>query len=216
VKNQPSQKTSNLNFNEKDLIEQAVSGNKDAAGTLYELHVLNVRRLLLSVLGPHDYIDDLTQDIFISAFASLKNFKHQSLFSTWLHRITVNKAVSFLRRNKKYFSFTTLDNENALPFNAPTQENEIDVNRQLIALFNVLQNLSPKRRVVFTLFEIEGFTLKEIAEITGTTIPVIKSRLFFARKSVEKLTRNNPLLQPLLKTEKSQRIQGAANVQTTF
>ncbi|MBN2341414.1 MAG: RNA polymerase sigma factor [Deltaproteobacteria bacterium] len=180
---------------EQTLVEKAQEGEQWAIGKLYQDHVVQVRKLLLSILGPNSQIDDLTQDVFVQVFTSIRRFQGNSRFATWLHRIAVNVALSWLRQ-KKRTPFAT-DDTTAIP-TAPQQERQAQVQAQLKELYGVLDSLSPKRRIAFILFEIDHRSLDEIAVITGSNVATIKSRIFFARKDIFKKAASRPVLKELM------------------
>ena len=137
--------------------------------------------------GDPDLAADATQDAYVRAYASLRTFRGSSTFSTWLYRIVVNVSLDALRRRARA--------PEPLTALADTEEQwEIDVvdesadpgatvesreRRRLV--FRALQELSSDHRTVLVLFDLNGFSYEEIADILGVPLGTVKSRLNRAR-----------------------------------
>lgn len=136
---------------------------------------------------------DLTQDAFIKAFQSINRFQGQSSFFTWLYRIAVNTALTHLRkhRNRTFFSLENLqeDQVNAQVLAQLSDKKGADRDAQLRELQEKLneamQKLSIKHRTVITLFEIDGLSHAEIAEITECSEGTVRSRLHYAKQFLQ-------------------------------
>ena len=138
--------------------------------------------------------NDLTQEAFIKAFRSISSFKGKSSFFTWLYRIAVNTTLSHLKKNRmrRFFSFENVDEEevpNAVLLDALTAKARTDkpaLLKELQEKLNeALQSLSIKHRTVVVLFEIEGLSHAEIAQITKTTEGTVRSRLHYAKEQLQ-------------------------------
>jgi RNA polymerase sigma-70 factor (ECF subfamily) len=137
-------------------------------------------------------VEDIVQEVFIKAYQKLGGFRGEAPFEHWLMRLAVRTCYDFLRahqRNRET-AFTELtqpecdwlDQYVTAPDNA---DENADAARQLI--HRILARLSPSNRLVITLLEIEERTVKEIAEITGWSIPLVKVRAFRARAEMRKI-----------------------------
>jgi len=177
------------------IIARARAGDRDAVGDLFVLHSPSVRRLLRSVLGPGEDLDDLTQEVFVRVHRSVARYRGDSAFSTWLHRLTVNTALSHLRTLGRRHLPTdpasiALDMKDEAP-----DTHDLAVGREMVRrLYAILDTISPKRRAAFTLFEIEGRDLAQLAELMGISKAAAKSRVWFARREVIKKAGNDPYL----------------------
>lgn len=138
---------------------------------------------------------DLVQDAFIKAFQSINRFGGQSSFFTWLYRIAVNSTLTHLRKNKlrTFFSLEAV-NENdrpsaeviaALTDDANGAERGTFVKELQEKLNEAMHKLSIKHRTVVTLFEIDGLSHQEIAEITGSSVGTVRSRLHYAKQLLQ-------------------------------
>jgi RNA polymerase sigma-70 factor (ECF subfamily) len=147
-------------------------------------------------------VEDIVQEVFLKAFHKLNSFRGDAPFEHWLMRLAVRTCYDFLRahqrnREMSIADFTDkqtdwLDHFAANP--ADASENAAAA-RELVE--KVLAQLSPAARLVITLLEIEDRSVKEVAALTGWTVPVVKIRAFRARaqmrKCLEKLARGKYL-----------------------
>lgn len=88
-------------IDDHQLVRQAAEGSREAFGELVSRHHVQVRAMLWRVLGDESEVDDMAQEVFISALANVGEFRQQAAFSTWLLAIARNKAISHLRRKTR-------------------------------------------------------------------------------------------------------------------
>jgi RNA polymerase sigma-70 factor (ECF subfamily) len=164
-----------------ELLERCRAGERAALGEFYRLYRQDVTRTLSRVLGPgRGDLEDVLQDVFIEAFRSLARFRGEAKVSTWLYRVCVNVALQRLRKRKRLAEVA----DSAIPESSTeeTPERGLDNRRRLDAVYKILDRLSPKKRMVFVLHEIEGHEPKEIAQIVGAPVLTVRTRLHYARK----------------------------------
>lgn len=153
-----------------------------SAEQVYELHADFVWRSLQH-LGVRDAdLEDLGQEVFVTVHRSLSRFDGRSKLTTWLFGICLHLAQRHRRRG--YFRFEFLHAEPPERIDPQTPEAryaEVEARRKLERL---LDQLSPERRVTFVLFELEGMSCEEIAELTAVPLGTVYSRLHLARKLV--------------------------------
>jgi RNA polymerase sigma-70 factor (ECF subfamily) len=137
-------------------------------------------------------VEDIVQDVFIKAFQKLSTFRGESPFEHWLMRLTVRTCYDHLRvhqRNREHAMMELADEE--IQFieqhaQAPIHDDDTaQASREL--LNKVLEQLSPAARMVIQLLEIEDKSLKEVAQLTGWSVPVVKIRAFRARNEIKKV-----------------------------
>lgn len=137
---------------------------------------------------------DLAQDAFIKAFQSINRFQGQSAFFTWLYRIAVNGTLNHLQKAKlrRFFSLERIRDEepvaallDQLADPGRAADREVCLSELQQKLNEAMQKLSIKHRTVVTLFEIDGLSHEEIAEITGTTVGTVRSRLHYAKQLLQ-------------------------------
>ena len=180
---------------EADLIAKAGAGDRAAFRVLYARHRDVVSRLVFRMLSGSRDVDDVVQEVFVQVYKSLKDFRGQSKFSTWLHRVTVNVVLMHRRaaRSRPTYSEephadTTPDDETVAP--------DVDVDRRerVRAFARIVERLADKKRVVFILHELEGVPPQEIAVIVGAPVLTVRTRLFYARREIEAMLTDEPVL----------------------
>ena len=175
------------------LVERAQKGDLDAFDSL----TIKYRQRLLSVIynmtSNREDAADLTQEAFVKAFRSIGRFKGKSSFFTWLYRIGVNVTLSHLQKNKarRFFSFENLSEEvnqetafEVLASRSKTERPTL-LNELQEKLNEALQKLSNKHRTIVVLFEIEGLSHKQIAEIMKCSEGTVRSRLHYAKQQLQ-------------------------------
>ncbi|HIG27042.1 MAG TPA: sigma-70 family RNA polymerase sigma factor [Verrucomicrobiales bacterium] len=138
-----------------------------------------------------DEIEDIVQEIFIKAFRKLATFRGEAPFEHWLMRLAVRTCYDFLRRHQRnretnLSQLTDAQNEWLERFHVSDTADSGDAvaARELVEL--LLDKLSPSSKMVITLMEIEGKSVKEIAEIMGWTLSLVKVRAFRSRAQMRK------------------------------
>ena len=147
-------------------------------------------------------IEDIVQEVWLKAFQRLSSFRGEAPFEHWLMRLAVRTCYDFLRshqRNREN-SFSELaepESDWLDRFVAEPGKNEIDSQAAKQLVDKVLNQLSPPARLVLTLLEIEDRSIKEISQLTGWSIPLVKVRAFRARaemrKCIEKIAKDKYL-----------------------
>jgi len=164
-----------------DLVARCQRGEKEALGELYRLYRSEVARNLHRMLGPgRGDLEDVLQEVFIEVFRSIARFRGDAKITTWLYRVCVNVALQRLRKRKRRAEVSGDTVTERVTDETP--ERELDNRRRLDAVYRILDELSPKKRVVFILHEIEGREPKEIAGIVGAPVLTVRTRLHYARK----------------------------------
>lgn len=183
---------------EESLIAAARTGDTAAFRTLYQRHRNDVARLVYRMLSGRADLDDVVQEVFFQVYRSLKDFRGQSKFSTWLHRVTVNVVLMHRRAQRSRPTYTdeppaetTADPEKVLP------DEDADRRERVRAFARLLDRLAEKKRVVFVLHELEGIAPAEIAQIVGAPVLTVRTRLFYARRELEAMLAEEPALASL-------------------
>jgi RNA polymerase sigma-70 factor, ECF subfamily len=137
-------------------------------------------------------IEDIVQEVFIKAFTKLSTFRGDSPFEHWLMRLAVRTCYDFLRehqRNREHTLSEITEEESSWLERFATEDAQGDLQSAAAArtlIHRLLEQLSPQSRLIIQLLEIEEKSLKEIAELTGWSIPMIKVRAFRARAAMRK------------------------------
>jgi RNA polymerase sigma-70 factor (ECF subfamily) len=168
---------------EADLIRRCRLGERAAFERLYREHRRPVAANLYRVLGERAELEDLVQEVFVIAFRGLDRFRGEAKLSTWLYRICVNVALGRLRsraRRPPPAPYAEVAAERA--DGAASPEARLADREELARVARTLDLLSPKKRIVFVLHEIEGLDIDEIAEIVRAPRVTVRTRLHYARK----------------------------------
>jgi RNA polymerase sigma-70 factor (ECF subfamily) len=177
---------------EAQAIELAHNGNHAGFEYLYRRHSRRVFSLCLRMLRNATEAEDLTQEVFLLVFRKFHTFRGESAFSTWLHRLAVNLVLMHLRRKcpgkVTIEAGVETDDDHISPsleIGAPDLLLEGSVDR--LHLERCITRLPAGCRLVFVLFDIEGYQHSEIAEIIGRSVGDSKSQLHKARKRLRVL-----------------------------
>ena len=179
---------------EDRLIGRAVVGDTSAFRQLYERHRADVARLVYRMLAGRGDLEDVVQEVFVQVYRSLKDFRGQSKFSTWLHRVTVNVVLMHRRAAR---SRPVLTEE---PVREPGDARDVrpdeDAERRerVRAFGRLLERLGDRKRIVFVLHELEGIPPAEIAKIVQAPVLTVRTRLFYARRELEAMLADEPAL----------------------
>ena len=178
-------------------VQRAREGDARAFQELFRGHRRDVARLVGRLLGPRPEVEDVVQEVFIQVFRSLPNFRGESRFTTWLHRVTVNVTLMHLRAAR---SRPRLGNELLDEPTAPEGESPVDHaarNQRLRALYKILDTLSEKKRAVFILHDLDGVPAAQIAAMVDSPVLTVRTRLFYARREVYAAMAEDPTLESI-------------------
>ncbi|MDA0849035.1 MAG: sigma-70 family RNA polymerase sigma factor [Verrucomicrobia bacterium] len=175
------------------IVQRVQNGEVSAFNQLVQKYRQSLFSIIYNMTGNREDATDIAQDVFIKAFQSIKQFRGQSSFYTWLYRIAVNSSITFIKRAKKqrFINYETIDetlvsSEILEYFTAKTKTEKGALLKELQEKLNeALQKLSPKHRIVVILHEVEGMNHKEIADITKTSEGTVRSRLHYAKKMLQ-------------------------------
>ncbi len=185
---------------ERTLVKAAQNGDLRAFDQLVELHRGKIYSMIYNML--HNQADawDLTQESFIKAWKALPKFENRSKFSTWLYRIAHNTVYDWMRKRKitsaGEFNDEILADDSIEPSARTTPRSSIAPDKQLEnselakRIETAMEKLSMEHRQVIILREIDGYDYKEIAAMTDNTLGTVMSRLFYARKKLQTLLKN--------------------------
>jgi len=181
--------------NEKDLIEKAKSGDIEAFEQLIISCEKKVFNIAYRMIGNYDDANELAQEVFIKAFRSIKNFKGDSLFSTWIYKITANVCLDELRKRKNK-NILSLDQDielndgdvkRQISDNAPSPDMEVESKEIKTIVNESIQQLPDDYKSVIILRDIQGFSYDEISKIVNCPEGTVKSRLNRARQALKKI-----------------------------
>src|SRR5690349_15958228 len=177
---------------EAELIEAVLKGDASSFEPLVQKYSPRVFATARRYARRESEVEDIVQEVWIKAFQKLSSFRGEAPFEHWLMRLAVRTCYDFLRshqRNRETaFSELTEDEGDWLERfvkDSGSADERADAARQLVN--RILDQLSPPARLVITLLEIEDRSVKEIAQLTGWSVPLVKVRAFRARAEMKKL-----------------------------
>ena len=177
---------------ENRLIQRVQEGDYAAFRQIMEKHQEKIYYLAYDMTGNQQDAEDLSQEVFIKAYHSLKKFRGEAKLSSWLYRIAVNTCIDKIRKKKEVPVLITDEQEDNDWY--PTQylvDNSADpedIAESGIMQQNIhvaLQKLSPREKSVFVLRHYNELQLKEISDILNLSIGTVKSLIFRAVKKLQ-------------------------------
>ncbi len=185
---------------EENLVKAAQNGDLNAFDELVTLHRGKIYAMIYNMI--HNQADawDLTQDAFIKAWRALPKFQARSKFSTWLYRISHNVVYDHMRKRKitsagefndEILTDSSIEpSARTTPRESTAPDKKMENSELAQKIKSAMQKLSLEHRQVIILREIDGYDYKEIAEMTDSTLGTVMSRLFYARKKLQSLLKN--------------------------
>jgi len=180
AKSEGAQQTS-----DEALVKAIADGDRRAMQTLYQRHNVRVYRFVLRLTNDASVAEDLVSEVFIDVWRQADTFKAQSQVSTWLLSIARHKALSALRRRQD----EQLDERAASAIEDPADDPETIVRNEdrSAAIQSCLSQISAPHREVIDLVYYQEKSVDEVACIVGIPASTVKTRMFYARKQMEKL-----------------------------
>lgn len=163
---------------ESTVAARARDGDMAAFEQLYRRYVGRVHAVCLRLAGNATLAEECTQDAFVRAWESLGSFRGDSSFGTWVHRIAVNTVLERHRTQLRQAAWVTHKDDEILesvPAADAGPEHAMDLEASIA-------ELPPAARMVFVLFDVEGHSHEEIAEMTGLAVGTSKAHLHRARR----------------------------------
>ena len=172
---------------DQELVSKAQQGNRNAFRQLVEQHKERVYYIALDLIGNRTDAEDLSQEVFIKAYQSLRKFRGDAKFSSWLYRITVNTCMDHRRKKwwrirKANAPMNQKDEQmvDLLQSDAPGPEQSAQHAMREGHLRHALDQLSQRERDIFILRHDHDLSLQEIAEALSISLGTVKSTLFNA------------------------------------
>lgn len=182
-------------MNEKDFLQRLKADDESAYKSLVILFQKKVFNTCLGILQNVEDAEDITQEIFIEVFQSVKYFKGDSKLSTWIYRISITKSLAHLRKKKAKKRFAVIkslfgDEEvesiyEVSNFIHPGIQLENKERSQI--LFAAINNLPENQKSAFVLHKLEDLSYEEIAGVMEVSVSSVESLMFRAKKNLQKL-----------------------------
>ncbi|MBI5394453.1 MAG: sigma-70 family RNA polymerase sigma factor [Verrucomicrobia bacterium] len=178
-----------------ELVSRSQHGDTQAFEELVSRYRGKVYGLVYGMARNESDAQDLCQETFIRAWQSLARFRGQSSFYTWLYRIATNLTIDLVRRRQRapFVDVATrlgsdsdeVRRPEAVTTNLPSDDAQRSDIR--VAIDHAMEKLTPEHRAVVLLKDFEGLEYKEIAKIVGCSAGTVMSRLFYARRHLQRL-----------------------------
>ena len=181
---------------ERDWIRRSRQGDARAYRHLVERYQGRIYHLVSGLLGhQHGNIDDVVQEVFVKAYFSLKRFREEATFATWIYRIAVNQARDEIRKASRHVSLdTTLSSETVQALRglwdqAGDEEDEVPIAWKSLQRFvsQAITALPDKLRTVVTLKDLQGLSYHEVGQVLKCSVGTVKSRHSRARERLRTL-----------------------------
>ncbi len=175
------------------IVQKVQAGDTAAFDQLIRKYRERVFGVVYNLTSNREDAADLTQDAFIKAFQSINRFNGQASFFTWLYKIAVYTTITHLRRNRlrHFFSLEKLNEEEAGAkilaqlADKNTADRDTYLHELQEKLNEAMQKLSIKHRTVISLFEIDGLSHTEIAQVMDCSEGTVRSRLHYAKQFLQ-------------------------------
>ena len=178
---------------DKQLVSEIIDGDESAFKQLVETYQDKTYSICLSYLKNAEDAEDMTQEVFIEIFRSIKKFKREAELSTWIYRIAVNKSLEQLRRSKtkKRLGFLTslFGREESVGEQHSDFEHpglKLENKERAAILLRHIEKLSDNQRIAFQLQHLQGMSYQEIAQVLNTSLSSVESLMFRAKKNLRK------------------------------
>jgi RNA polymerase sigma-70 factor (ECF subfamily) len=167
--------------------QPGAAGDAEAFERIYRRHHQQVYFLCLRMLRNASQAEDLTQEVFIQLFRKLHTFRNDSLFSTWLYRLTVNQVLMYFRKPIVKAERTTDDGEIPVRIVNGTENPSRMALIDRLELNEAIAQLAPGYRKVLILHDVEGYEHEQIGKMLGCAVGTSKSQLHKARLKLRRL-----------------------------
>lgn len=165
---------------DEELIQACIEGKRYAQKVLYDRYYSLMYAICVRYTGNKEEAEDVLIEGFIKIFSKIKEFRNEGSFEGWLKRIIINTAINNFRYNSKKKYLNVIDNEKTVEV-----KDDIDIfkkNYSAEYLIKLIQQLPDGYRIIFNMYEIEGYSHKEIANELGITVSTSKTQLFHAKR----------------------------------
>ena len=163
------------------LVRRAQEGYVDAYSDLVDRHGQLAYRVALRLLGNHQDAEDVAQEALVTAWQQLPGFRADASFPTWLYQIVTRRALNRITRSRITQSMDLLGDVSDASA-GPSQQTER--NLTVDAVTDAVTALPAPQRIAIVLRHFEGLPLTEIADITGSTVPAVRSHLYRGRRTL--------------------------------
>jgi len=185
-----------LEKDEKKLLKRVKSGDRRAFDEIIMLYMRRAYSVAFRFTNQDEDAYDMVQDAFMRTYSNIQGYNEDYPFSTWFFRILVNNCINFIKREKRRkFVFDSWRNSNNNDFEkfenrkevfSENPEDEYLKEERFRHLWSGINKLPEKQRDAIILYDLEGFTQQEVAEILGCPVGSVMSRIYYGRQKLKK------------------------------
>ena len=162
-------------------IRGAARGDQESQKKIYQRIAAQIYRIVRRIVG-QDHVDDVVQDFFVTLFAKINQFRFESSFETWVHRMAVNQSLQHLRKaTREQERIRQYAGDGAVQ-SMPKDESSSSEDAEVLEI--AMNHLSGAQRALLHMKEVEGFGYQQIAEVLGVPEGTVGSRLNKARSEL--------------------------------
>ncbi len=174
-----------IKHTDQNLIDKILTGDTNSFGELVDRYQNFVFTIAIRILKNREEAEEVSQDSFIKAFESLRSYRGEAKFSTWLYRIVYHKSLDRIKMNKRRQTFDIIEEvtddsldhiENGLEALLSQERSEI--------ISKCIDKLPAEEAAIISLYYFEEQSVKEIVEVTSLTEDNIKIKLYRSRKKL--------------------------------
>ncbi len=185
-------------FNEQEIIKNLKKGDASAFKFLVDYFQKKIYNTCLGLLQNTEDAEDVTQEVFVSVYQSIQQFKEESKLYTWVYRIAITKSLEHIRmkKRKKRFAFFQhlFTNEEGSIKNEPKHFYhpgvQLENKERAAILFSAIEKLPENQKTAFILSKVEDLSYSEISEVMNLSVSSVESLLFRAKQNLQKLLLN--------------------------
>ncbi len=174
------------------LARRAASGDRSAQRELFHAQRNSVHHTLYRILGSNRDLEDLIQDSFLEIFRGLHSYRGDSTLARWCQTISTRVAyLAISRRKPPSIDLALVQDQLANDDDTRREAQMRELGRRLYA---ALDRIDPKQRIAFALAVVDGLPLREVAQLTDSTVVAVKTRVWRARRDLMKRASRDPVL----------------------
>ena len=162
-----------------NLVQAVKQGDKKAYRQLYDKHIGRVYALCYRLTADKALAEDAAQEVFVQLWQKIENYRGDSKFTTWLHSVTSNVTISYLRKQKNWWQkMFSIEDSEAMQHSAESSTDSVDLDAYVTRL--------PERaRLVFVLHALEGYRHEEIANMLNMAVGSSKAQFHRSKQLIK-------------------------------
>lgn len=176
----------NEQIEEQMIVMQAQLGSDEAFERLIQRYHARLTYYIRRLTGSVEASEDVLQSVWLNAYKNLPKLRHTEAFRVWIYRIAHNQSMKSLRHDQRYVQ---LDEPRIETFEDEST-NEFTI-YDSVSIHHALNQLSPPHKEVLTLRFLEDLTYQEIADVIGSEIGTVRSRIYYAKEHMRKILEEN-------------------------